>query len=137
MFTLPELPYGYDSLEPVLSSTTMHTHHDKHHAAYVNTLNTLLEEAGEKPQSLEAVIAASSGKKFNNAAQAWNHGFFWEAMTPSYTAPAGELAKAIDEAFGDLAGLKKKFVETGVGQFGSGLGLAGGQGRQAVADLDP
>jgi Fe-Mn family superoxide dismutase len=124
MFALPELPYPYDALEPVMSERTLHFHHDKHHATYVKTLNDLLQAAGKSPDSLESVIAeaAKSGdrKLFNNAAQAWNHSFFWAAMAKSREQPAGELAAAINEAFGDLAGLKEAFVREGAEHFGSG-----------------
>jgi Fe-Mn family superoxide dismutase len=124
MFDLPDLPYAYDALEPIISGRTMKFHHDKHHKAYVETTNTLLKSATPAPSSLETVIreakASGSSKLFNNAAQAWNHAFFWNAMTAAAAKPAGELAAAIDGAFGDLAGLKQKFVEDGVAQFGSG-----------------
>ncbi|HZC18063.1 MAG TPA: superoxide dismutase [Caulobacteraceae bacterium] len=124
MFTLPDLPYGYDALEPVISGRTMHFHHDKHHATYVKTLNELLEKAGQTPDSLERVIidAAKAGEKklFNNAAQAWNHAFFWSSMAPDRERPAGKLGKAIDATFGGLDELKKTFVSEGVAQFGSG-----------------
>jgi superoxide dismutase, Fe-Mn family len=123
MFALPDLPYAYDALSPVISDKTMHFHHDKHHATYVKTLNELLEKAGKSPASLEAVIreAAKGEKKlFNNAAQAWNHSFFWVSMTPKGEKPSGDLDKAIAEAFGNLASLKTKFVEEGAGHFGSG-----------------
>jgi len=122
VFELPALPYAYEALEPVISGNTMRFHHDKHHKAYVDTTNTLLGDA--KPDSLESVIreAKSSGnaKLFNNSAQAWNHAFFWNSMTPGGAKPDGELAAAIEGAFGDLGALKQKFVEAGVGQFGSG-----------------
>ena len=124
MFPLPPLPYGYDSLAPTLGDTTLHIHHDKHHARYVTVLNEILAKSGEKPETLEAVIlqasAAGDKKSFNNAGQAWNHGFFWESMTPAYEAPSGELLAAIETAFGDLETLKAKFVAEGVGHFGSG-----------------
>ena len=124
MFALPELPYAYDALEPVMSDRTLHFHHDKHHAAYVKALNDLLQKAGKTPESLESVIhgASKSGdrKLFNNAAQAWNHSFLWASMSAHREHPTGELAAAINSAFGDLAGLKKAFVEEGVGHFGSG-----------------
>jgi Fe-Mn family superoxide dismutase len=122
VFELPVLPYAYEALEPVISGKTMHFHHDKHHKAYVDTVNTLLN--GAKPDSLERVIreakASGAAKLFNNAAQAWNHAFFWNAMTAQAAKPSGELAAAIDGAFGDLAELKQKFVEASVAQFGSG-----------------
>jgi Fe-Mn family superoxide dismutase len=124
MFSLPPLPYAYGALEPVISERTLHFHHDKHHATYVKTLNELLEKSGERPESLEQVIlqAAKSGeaKLFNNAAQAWNHAFFWTAMSPEKQTPGGGLADAIGEAFGGLEGLKKVFVEEGANHFGSG-----------------
>jgi len=124
MFALPDLPYAYDALEPLISERTMRFHHDKHHAGYVNTLNRLLAEAGKTPATLESVIldAAKAGDKklFNNAGQAWNHSFFWDAMTPRREAPTGDLAVAIDGAFGGLEGLKAAFVAEGVGHFGSG-----------------
>jgi Fe-Mn family superoxide dismutase len=124
MFELPDLPYAYDALEPVMSDRTLHFHHDKHHATYVKTTNELLEAAGKSAPSLESVIleASKSGEKklFNNAAQAWNHSFFWEAMSPRRERPAGDLAGAVDGAFGDLAALKKAFVTEGAGHFGSG-----------------
>jgi Fe-Mn family superoxide dismutase len=124
MFELPDLPYAYEALEPVISGKTMRFHHDKHHKAYVETTNTLLKDANAAPESLEAVIgaakASANAKLFNNAAQAWNHAFFWNAMAPGAAKPDGDLAAAIKSAFGDLASLKKKFVEDGVAQFGSG-----------------
>ncbi|MBS0411576.1 MAG: superoxide dismutase [Proteobacteria bacterium] len=124
MFKLPDLPYPHDALEPTMSDKTLRFHHDKHHAAYVKTLNELLEKAGKEPSSLEEVIieAARGGEKklFNNAAQAWNHTFFWTAMTPRKTEPAGELFDAITQSFGGLDQLKAAFVAEGVGHFGSG-----------------
>ena len=124
MFALPDLPYGYDALAPVISDQTMRLHHDKHHAAYVKTTNELMDKAGKSAASLEAVIEeaakASERKLFNNAAQAWNHAFFWEAMSPQRSQPDGALKAAIEKVFGDLAGLKTAFVTAGADQFGSG-----------------
>lgn len=133
-FVLPDLPYARDALEPTASGETLDYHHGKHHKTYVETLNKLLEDKGETPASLEEVVkAAGPGKLFNNAAQAWNHGFFWESMTPSPQQPSGALAEAI-EAFGGLKSLGEKFVETGVGQFGSGWAwLLWKDGKIAVA----
>jgi Fe-Mn family superoxide dismutase len=121
-FTLPDLPYGYDDLAPTMSSETLHLHHDKHHARYFTVTNEIV---GDKDVgSLEDVIvkAAKDGEKklFNNAAQAWNHTFFWNCMTPTKGAPTGDLAAAIDAAFGGLDGLKTKFVDEGFSHFGSG-----------------
>jgi Fe-Mn family superoxide dismutase len=124
MFVLPDLPYAYDALQPVISDRTMHFHHDKHHATYFKTLNELLDKDGKSPKTLEEVIlsASKAGEKklFNNAAQAWNHTFFWVTMTPDKQQPEGDLAEAIGQAFGDLAGLKTAFVTEGTGHFGSG-----------------
>jgi Fe-Mn family superoxide dismutase len=124
MFTLPALPYGYDALSPTLSANTLHFHHDKHHATYVKTLNQLLDEARETPESLEQVIKSSGkaekAKLFNNAAQAWNHAFFWEAMSPDRQAPDGDLAAAIKASFGSPESLKEAFVKAGAEHFGSG-----------------
>jgi Fe-Mn family superoxide dismutase len=124
MFKLPELPYGYDALQPTVSEITMRTHHDKHHKAYVDTTNTLVGEKGLAGKTMEEVVkfAKDKGetKLFNQSGQAWNHAFFWECMTPDAKKPDGELAKAIDGAFGSLADLKTKFVAEGVGHFASG-----------------
>jgi Fe-Mn family superoxide dismutase len=118
-YVLPDLPYAYEALEPTVSASTLHFHHDKHHNAYVVALNGLLN--GDDKGSLEEVIkTAAPGKVFNNAAQAWNHAFFWDAMSPSKTQPSAELSAAITEAFGDLAALKTAFVTEGVGHFASG-----------------
>ncbi len=125
MFILPDLPYLPDALMPVISAETLRFHHGKHHKTYVDTLNKLLDEAGAVADSLESVVrdAADNPKRaklFNNAAQAWNHGFFWQAMTADRM-PAGEdLTWAIDAGFGSLASLKAAFVKAGAEHFGSG-----------------
>jgi Fe-Mn family superoxide dismutase len=116
MYILPPLPYGPTALQPVIGTETMRTHHGKHHARYVQTVNDLLgASAGARP--LEDVIAEArergERKLFNNAAQAWNHAFFWESMTPDETAPAESLAKAIAAAFGSRSALQDKFVAEG------------------------
>ena len=124
MFVLHDLPYEYDALAPTISGATMHLHHDKHHAAYVKKTNELAGAAGLADRPLEEVIkqARTRGLKplFNNAAQAWNHAFFWNCMTPGGSKPDGDLDKAIADAFGGLDQLKAKFVEEGAGHFGSG-----------------
>ena len=124
MFILPALPYPAGALAPVLSDVLMSVHHGKHHKAYVDNLNRMLAEAGERPASLEQVVRSSAAEKkqklFNNAGQAWNHGFFWECMTPDYAAPSGPLAEAIERDFGGLEGLKARFVEEGATHFASG-----------------
>ena len=124
MFALPDLPYGYDALEPTMSADTLHLHHDKHHKKYVDTTNELIEKSGRAATSLEQVIidAQKDGEKklFNNAAQAWNHAFFWECLSPSHAEPDGDLLKAIERDFGGLQDLRERFVKDGEGQFGSG-----------------
>jgi Fe-Mn family superoxide dismutase len=120
MIVLPSLPYATSALEPIISETTMATHHGKHHAAYVAGVNSLL---GEGPiDALEAVIrnAKIDEALFNNAAQAWNHAFFWNCMATRPSSPAGGLARAIDRAFGDLAALRAAFIDAGRKHFGSG-----------------
>jgi Fe-Mn family superoxide dismutase len=123
MFTLPDLPYAYDALEPTMSAETLRLHHDKHHARYFTVTNEIL--AGKpQPGSLEDVVlqAAKAGEKklFNNAAQAWNHTFFWHSMTPTKTPPEAALLQAIDASFGGLDALKTRFVDEGSAHFGSG-----------------
>jgi len=142
MYTLPELPYAYDALEPTVSQNTLRFHHDKHHKAYVDKTNVLAPKAGLDGQPLEEVVreARKRGDNglFNNAAQAWNHAFFWHCMTPAKAAPAGALAEAITQAFGGLDALKKAFVEEGVGHFGSGWVwlVAGSEGLKVISTHD-
>jgi Fe-Mn family superoxide dismutase len=123
MFTLPDLPYGYEALQPAMSSETLHLHHDKHHARYFTVTNEILKDRGAVGSLEEVVVkAAKDGEKklFNNAAQAWNHTFFWVCMSPDKAAPSGELGAAIAAAYGGVEGLKAKFVEEGAAHFGSG-----------------
>jgi Fe-Mn family superoxide dismutase len=131
MFKLPDLPYGYDALEPTVSAETMRLHHDKHHAKYIDTVNQLLQDQ-PAPGGLEDVVvkAARGGEKklFNNAAQAWNHAFFWACMTPQAQAPSGELAALIDGFENGLAGLRSQFVQEAVGHFGSGWAWLAAEG---------
>ena len=122
MIRLPDLPYAYDALAPVISETTLRTHHGKHHANYVAAVNALTPH--ERPEPLEGLIrqaALSGGRKlFNNAAQSWNHGFFWNCMTPTTAPPGGALAEAIETGFGGLASLRAAFLAEGTAHFGSG-----------------
>ena len=124
MIELCKLPYAYDALEPVISAETMKLHHDKHHAGYVKKANELAEQAGLDDLSVEEMVreAKAKGEKklYNNAAQVWNHGFFWQSMTADFAKPEGKIAAAIDSAFGDLAALKTKFIDEGKSHFGSG-----------------
>ena len=122
-FKQPELPYGLDALQPFLSKEQMTYHYGKHHAAYFAKLNGLLEGKPEANLSLREVVIQSSGPVFNNAAQAWNHTFFWNCMMPKGGGdPKGKLAEAIARDFGSLADFRKKFSEVSVGVFGSGWG---------------
>ncbi len=120
-FTLPDLPYAKGALAPYLSEETLEYHHGKHHNTYVNNLNGLLEGTDLAGKSLEEIILASDGGVFNNAAQIWNHSFYWKCMKPGGGGvPSGELAKAIDDAFGSFEAFAKEFAQAGVTQFGSG-----------------
>lgn len=120
-FKLPELPYALNALAPYISQETLEYHYGKHHQAYVNKLNTLVTGTPFDGESLENVITKSSGAIFNNAAQVWNHTFYWHCMKPQGGGePKGDLADAINEAFGSFAAFKEKFSAAAVNQFGSG-----------------
>ncbi len=120
-FTLPELPYAKDALAPHISAETLEFHHDKHHAAYVNNLNKLLEGKPEANLSLEEVILRSDGGVFNNAAQVWNHTFYWHSMRPQGGGrPTGEVADAITRDFGSYEQFREQFAQAATTQFGSG-----------------
>lgn len=124
MFVLPDLVYPYDALEPAMSATTLKTHHDKHHAKYVETTNQLVDQLGWRAPTLEEVIreAAQTGERklYNNAAQAWNHGFFWLSMSPQRSEPSPQLKAAIERDLGGMGGLRKAFLEEAANHFGSG-----------------
>ena len=120
-FELPPLPYAQDALEPHCSSKTLSFHHGKHHQAYVSKTNELIEGTEHANKSLEEIIKSSSGTLFNQAAQVWNHTFFWNCMKPGGGGkPSGALASAIDKSFGSFDKFKEEFKAKGVGQFGSG-----------------
>ena len=123
-FEVAPLPYDYAALEPTIDAQTMRLHHDKHHQTYVDNLNKAVEgDPLLASKSLEELVAnAGAGPKVvrNNGGGHWNHSFFWEIMGPGGGQPSGELAQAIDSAFGSLDGLKEKFNAAGAGQFGSG-----------------
>lgn len=107
LLTITELPYAYDALEPYISAETMHFHHDKHYAGYVTKLGELTEGTRYRGMPLEEVVTSSDGAIFNNAAQAWNHVFYFEGLSPhAKHHPTGELRRAIDEQFGSLDELK-------------------------------
>lgn len=119
-FDLPPLPYPEDALEPVISRETLSLHHGKHHKKYVDTMNELLQKERIQAKTLEEVVRASQGKLFNNAAQAWNHDFYWKSMTPRPTRPAGALASRIDADFGGYERFAEAFASAAAAQFGSG-----------------
>lgn len=123
-FTLPALPYARDALGPHISEETLNYHYGKHHQAYVDNLNKLVDGTDLADAGLEEVIRASAGSKpgvFNNAAQVWNHTFYWHSMKPGGGGePTGAVSDGIKDAFGDYQGFRKAFAEAGATQFGSG-----------------
>ncbi len=120
-FVLPDLPYGQDALQPHLSAETLEFHHGKHHNAYVTNLNNLIEGTDLATRSLEEIVLNSEGGVFNNAAQVWNHTFYWNSMKPGGGGePTGPLAEAIARDFGSYEAFKTEVVQAGVTQFGSG-----------------
>jgi superoxide dismutase, Fe-Mn family len=136
---LPPLPYAQDALAPVISAETLSFHYGKHHKAYVDNLLKLVAGTELAEQPLEAVIKAVAGKPekagvFNNAAQIWNHTFFWNSLKPSGGgAPTGAVAKGIDAAFGSYENFKKEFANAAMTQFGSGWAwLVADQGQLRV-----
>jgi superoxide dismutase, Fe-Mn family len=119
--TLPALPYAADALAPHLSAETFEYHYGKHHQAYVTNLNNLIPGTEFEALSLEEIIKKSSGGVYNNAAQIWNHTFFWSCMKPQGGGePTGALAAAINAKFGSYAAFKEAFTKSAVGNFGSG-----------------
>jgi Fe-Mn family superoxide dismutase len=125
-FELPPLPYATNALEPHMSANTFSFHHAKHHNAYVTNLNNLIKDTPLADKSLEEIVKASASDAtkagiFNNAAQVWNHTFFWNSMKPNGGGqPSGALAAKIDEAFGGFDKFKEEFKNAAVTQFGSG-----------------
>jgi superoxide dismutase, Fe-Mn family len=124
MFNLPSISYGYDALEPYIDAKTMEIHHTKHHQAYTDKLNAALEGSSAVDQSIEEILGSVSGHSAavrNNGGGFYNHNLFWSIMTPSGGGePSGELAEAINQAFGSLSGFKEQFEQAGINQFGSG-----------------
>jgi len=142
MFILPKLPFDYAALEPMMSADTLHTHHDKHHKTYVAKTNELAAKAGLDDKTLEEVVREAHRKAdlklFQNAAQAWNHAFFWESMRPTPAAPERALKAALIHAFGSLAAFEDAFITEGVNHFGSGWIwlVAGSEGLKVVSTHD-
>jgi Fe-Mn family superoxide dismutase len=120
-FELPALPYAQDALAPHISAETLEYHYGKHHQTYVTNLNKLVEGTEFENAELTDVIMKSDGGLFNNSAQVWNHTFYWNSMSPDGGgAPTGEVADAINSAFGSYDEFKSKFAEAATTQFGSG-----------------
>lgn len=120
-FELPPLPYEIDALEPHISKETLEFHYGKHHQTYVTNLNNLVAGTDSEGKSLEDIIKNSSGGLFNNAAQIWNHTFYWNCLSPNGGGePTGELAQAINDTFGSFAEFKEQFSKTAITTFGSG-----------------
>ena len=119
--SLPALPYAMDALAPTLSQETLEYHYGKHHQTYVTNLNNLIPGTEFEALSLEDIIMKSSGGVFNNAAQVWNHSFYWNCLSPTGGgAPTGALAATIDAKFGSFEEFKKQFNQSGATNFGSG-----------------
>ncbi len=120
-FELQPLPYAYDALQPVISEETLRYHHDKHAAGYVAKLNELIIGTPYEVMTLEEIIRRSDGAIFNNAAQVWNHQFYFDSLSPdAQEAPTGEFAKAVDKYFGSFEGLKSALAKACASLFGSG-----------------
>lgn len=120
-FELPPLPYARDALAPHISEETLDYHYGKHHNAYVTNLNNLIEGTIFEKSSLEEIIAQADGGLFNNAAQVWNHTFYWNSLSPDGGGePDGELLAAVESAFGSFDAFKQQFSSMAAGNFGSG-----------------
>lgn len=119
-FQLPELPYALDALAPHISKETLEYHYGKHHQTYVTNLNNLIAGTEFANLSLEDIILKSSGGIFNNAAQVWNHTFYWHCLTPNQHAPNQRLTQALEASFGSIEAFKEQFSKAAIGTFGSG-----------------
>ena len=120
---LPKLPFALDALEPHIDATTINIHYGKHHQTYADNLNKLVPSTEFADASLEQIILKAQGPIFNNAAQVWNHTFYWEGMKPNGGGePKGELLAAIEKSFGNFTGFKEQLSKISVTQFGSGWG---------------
>jgi Fe-Mn family superoxide dismutase len=119
-FDLPPLPYAEDALAPVISAETLALHHGKHHKKYIDTMNELLGKTDLHGPTLEDVVRSSHGKLFNNAAQAWNHDFYWHSLTPKAAAPSAAMRRRLEHDFGTYESFVDKFAAAANGHFGSG-----------------
>jgi len=122
MFTLQDLPYSYDALEPYIDELTMHVHHDKHHAAYTNKLNDAVVGTELESLSIEELLSQATLTKAvrNNGGGYYNHNLYWMGMSPDHTEPSKRLLTALSEVFGSLESFKEKFSKAAIDQFGSG-----------------
>ncbi len=122
-FELPQLPYAMDALAPHISQETLEYHYGKHHQTYVDNLNKLVPGTEYAGMDLESIIKKAQGGIFNNAAQVWNHTFYWHCLSPNGGGqPSGELLQAIESTFGSFESFKEQFTQTAVTTFGSGWG---------------
>ena len=119
-FELPPLPYAEDALEPVISAETLQLHHGKHHKKYVETMNELLAKSEVRGATLEDVVRSSQGKLYNNAAQAWNHDFYWHSLAPKAAPPSAAMRQRLERDFGTYEKFVEQFAAAANGQFGSG-----------------
>ena len=118
---LPALPYAQNALQPHISAETLEYHYGKHHKAYVDNLNKLIAGTEFENMALEDIIRKAQGGMFNNAAQVWNHTFYWNCLSPKGgSEPSGKLGEAITKTFGSFAAFKEEFSKTAIGTFGSG-----------------
>ena len=138
-FSLPELPYAKNALEPHISAETLEYHYGKHHQTYVDKLNGMVEGSDLAGKSLEEIIQNASGGLVNNAAQVWNHTFYWHCLSPNGGgAPSGKLAELIDRDFGSFDDFVSQFNEKAVGNFGSGWTwlVQNADGKLAIVNTD-
>ncbi len=137
-FALSPLPYSDTALAPAVSAETLSFHHGKHHQAYIDKMNAAIEGTDHADAAMEDIVAAARGSNqglFNNAAQSWNHAFYWHSMAPESTAPSAELAAKIDEAFGSMDELKQQLKDRGAGHFASGwVWLAEKDGKLSIEE---
>ena len=135
-FNLIDLPYA--DLNPAVSAETLSFHHGKHHQTYIDKMNAAIDGTDHASAALEAIVAAARGSNqglFNNAAQTWNHGFYWMSLTNEETAPSADLAAKIDEAFGSMDELKEQLKARGAGHFASGwVRLAEKDGKLSIEE---
>ena len=133
---LPPLPFETDALEPLMSKTTLETHHGKHHKTYVEKLNDLIRGTPMAEQPLDEIVKHAEGAIFNNAAQHWNHSFFWQCLTPKQGKPSAATEEVLKNAFGSLEAFNERFTKAAVTHFGSGWAwlVAGRTGALEIID---